>query len=588
MVDPKRVRRRDELDPSYTKRDKEEIENYLRELGKELSEGRWTSDDAADIGNVLVNLMATMGDMINLYMDKQALEAFLVRARERKNVISHLKPLMGKIRPPVPPKVTQRFYADHNRSIIIPKFYTVTNEGKLDRLIEYHTIEETSIEPSEGGYVDVEAIEGRKVDLGRKYRADIDEFNRIFLNVDDISYRATDVVIDGEQWYEVDSVNLVMLEHEIPGYEPEDQRVYAIEEDREGDFFVRLRPSWQSYVDDPDNVNIDIRYITTTGSTIGAEVLTRLTESLYDVPATEEEEPLNVIDIVTTVNHASSLGYEPEQDLDTATYTAIKDASRMGLNVTLQDYKAYLDNYPGIAKGAAYDWTSMWRQVIGEALYGGYDYDKEPVSMYLLTQPFKIYLPIAMEHDVGGEFEEPPKPSSEYLFDLEDEMNRFRVSYQELHLRYEQRFLLDENDEPRSDLWLSFFKDEEYSSDPDDLIVQVGDPLVIYQPVNLMIRLTVPYDFKESDRAGVSYAVTQRMLEFFRPIHHEFGRHIHLSSINAAILGAHEGILHAFIKEPECLEEHIRMKSPFHFPYLKSVDFDWVKEDEYAYYRYRW
>lgn len=85
----------------YTNIDYESIRAALLELARErLPE--WTDHSPNDLGVVLVELFAAMGDALFYYLDRVANESYLETAQERKSVV-HLLRLIGyELRPPLP------------------------------------------------------------------------------------------------------------------------------------------------------------------------------------------------------------------------------------------------------------------------------------------------------------------------------------------------------------------------------------------------------------------------------------------------------------------------------------------------------
>lgn len=51
----------------------------------------WTDEDVANFGNILVEMLAFVGDVLTKYQDNQAGEAYLLRATQRKNVLALCK-----------------------------------------------------------------------------------------------------------------------------------------------------------------------------------------------------------------------------------------------------------------------------------------------------------------------------------------------------------------------------------------------------------------------------------------------------------------------------------------------------------------
>src|SRR5215467_14950465 len=62
----------------------------------------WTDRSEADLGVVLIELFAYMGDILSYYQDRLANEAFLTTAQERRSVINHLRLLGYEMAPAAP------------------------------------------------------------------------------------------------------------------------------------------------------------------------------------------------------------------------------------------------------------------------------------------------------------------------------------------------------------------------------------------------------------------------------------------------------------------------------------------------------
>jgi len=207
----------------------------------------------------------------------------------------------------------------------------------------------------------------------------------------------------------------------------------------------------------------------------------------------------------------------------------------------------------------AYDWTSLWLAKPSDPEDPGDYWEDElvPVDDYLMYKPFKIYIPIALRAE--KDYEEPPKPTDDFLNEIGKELDDIRVSYQQLFLRVDPDSLPEGQDE-------------------DEWGRKAGDPWVLYYPIEMSVRVTVPGDYTERGKQEVETALRRNLLGYFEPQNHEFGQPIPLPSLNRVVVEAHEDILHAFITVPKCTKEMIFMPSPYHFPYLKEVAVDIVED----------
>src|SRR5882672_9615827 len=62
----------------------------------------WTDQSPADLGSLLVDLFAYMGDVVLYYQDRIASESFLDTAVERRSVLNLLRLIGYELQPPVP------------------------------------------------------------------------------------------------------------------------------------------------------------------------------------------------------------------------------------------------------------------------------------------------------------------------------------------------------------------------------------------------------------------------------------------------------------------------------------------------------
>lgn len=96
----------------------------LREAMLEFARDRvpeWTDHSANDIGVLLVDTFAHMGDLLLYYVDRLVQESYLETAVERRSVVKLLRLIGYELRPPVPASadLTLRFKADSSAAFTI-------------------------------------------------------------------------------------------------------------------------------------------------------------------------------------------------------------------------------------------------------------------------------------------------------------------------------------------------------------------------------------------------------------------------------------------------------------------------------------
>src|SRR5580692_5104647 len=84
----------------YTNKDFQSLRQALLGLARyRLPE--WTDQSPSDLGSLLVDLFAYMGDVVLYYQDRLANESFLQTAVERRSVLNTLRLVGYELAPPV-------------------------------------------------------------------------------------------------------------------------------------------------------------------------------------------------------------------------------------------------------------------------------------------------------------------------------------------------------------------------------------------------------------------------------------------------------------------------------------------------------
>lgn len=92
---------------------------------------QWTDFAEASLGNVLLEMLAAIGDILSFYLDQQANEAFLATVTQRKNLIRILKRMQYKLRSARPAEAILRFTLDQPAvaPVTIPARTVVMTQG---------------------------------------------------------------------------------------------------------------------------------------------------------------------------------------------------------------------------------------------------------------------------------------------------------------------------------------------------------------------------------------------------------------------------------------------------------------------------
>ena len=88
----------------YTAKDYEELRAGMLRLARERVP-EWTDHSAGDLGVMLVELFASMGDVLSHYQDRIVAESYLATAHERKSAVDLLRLIGYELDPPRPASV---------------------------------------------------------------------------------------------------------------------------------------------------------------------------------------------------------------------------------------------------------------------------------------------------------------------------------------------------------------------------------------------------------------------------------------------------------------------------------------------------
>jgi hypothetical protein len=155
----------------YTNKDYASLRAGLLELAREkLPE--WTDHSPNDLGVVLLELFATMGDILLYYQDRIANESYLETAVERQSVINLLRLIGYELRPPQPASADLTLLFEDVKDEETPTKVRIPTDA------EFETTKEATGEPVRFRYVR-EALEFTLQDLPTRHDWD-DQVYRSF------------------------------------------------------------------------------------------------------------------------------------------------------------------------------------------------------------------------------------------------------------------------------------------------------------------------------------------------------------------------------------------------------------------------
>lgn len=317
---------------SYTNKDFEAI---LQEMVAAIPSAtdRWTDFNTSDVGIAILELLSMSLENLHYYLDHQANEAFLSRARERKNVINLCKLIAYRLAGHTSSTTILQFTltAPHFARIDIPK-YTRCATQDTDTQLVFATVN-TAIIPVGETTVIVGARQG--VPKTERFSS-TGELNQ--------RYRVSEVLVDRDS-FEVIVNEVVWEQVDSFASAQSSDRQYVVEIDVEGNVEVVFGDNFFGYAP-PSSItkNIVVTYLITEGSggNIGSNSVKTVLSDLFDVIGNEVS--------LSVTNLQSATGGDDEETLEHAKRQAPAELSALYRAMTKSDFIALSDGFSGVGK----------------------------------------------------------------------------------------------------------------------------------------------------------------------------------------------------------------------------------------------
>lgn len=341
---------------SYDKMDYYSILEYLKKQAEYFSDGDWTDFSDADIGTVLLKLMAMNADATNYQIEKGVSELYLDTAIERVNAIALCK-LIG-----YEPKHYQSSVVDINmiytnepdEDLILPA-YTMLSDSTGN--IRFYTLEDFHIYT---GMNTIKAYQGNIVFKEYSY-SDIDDNGRIYLDDYDIG---TNTIVLSQA-----GLKFTCVDNALYG---EGELCFSVHIDLNNRLYIQLPTYYATIISNTTAINI--AYLLSDGieGRVGSNVINGILS-------------LSNGDTINYTNqNASEGGYDPES-VEDIRKEAPAYASTMNTLVTLNDFRILSADFLGLADAVALDYNYPESGLIQPTDDGEVN-DAYKVNLYLLPE----------------------------------------------------------------------------------------------------------------------------------------------------------------------------------------------------------
>lgn len=328
---------------SYTKRDYESSRKEGLAQIPVISKGAWTDLNATDPGVIILDYVHALVDMINYYQDHQALETFIVTAKERANIFRLAKQLSYKVRSAKGAicDVVLTSYLLYDHPIRIPKYTSISSVTGIN----YLTIEDYYL-PANNSKVTVTCSQG--VLASMKYKGTgISRFS----NIEDA---ANQTVVLNTKGIDIDSIKITdntgitwkPVDYVV--FSTEVDKVYQVDLNPDDTITIRFGDGERGVVPKEDD-EFNIEYVVTEGENgkVGVHSLKFMNSKITDTNG-------DYVELIPDNYEISNGGSFSQSSSEIVALApgAIKAQNRA---VTLSDFENLAKLVDGVADAKAYD-----------------------------------------------------------------------------------------------------------------------------------------------------------------------------------------------------------------------------------------
>ncbi|CAM2070205.1 putative baseplate assembly protein [Sulfidibacter corallicola] len=323
----------------YSRRDYESIRRDL--IAKiPLLTDQWTDHNPSDLGMVLLELFAAVGDLLAHHQDTIAAETYLATAQERQNLINLCALIGYRLDRPVPAATVIQFEVDAplTEDLAIPRgtacVAAVPDENGTIEEIPFVTSENATLVTGER-VVQVAAVQGRLFE--ESFAATGAAWQQFELHAHDLAQGHFHLWVDDDPWSEVahfqDAIH--------------SSRQFVLTTDGDDLTRVRFGDGIRGAIPQAGQT-VKVTYLRTLGTrgNLGPRLINRTTETFYagGLPIR-----LRVTNLIPATGGAN------RESIDHARLQAPAELEALWRGVTKDNYQALVEGFPGVAKAQVID-----------------------------------------------------------------------------------------------------------------------------------------------------------------------------------------------------------------------------------------
>lgn len=336
---------------AYDKMDYYSVLEYLKQQAKYFSNNVWTDFSDADIGAVLLKLLAMNTDTTNYQVEKGISELYIDTVVERTNAIALCKLIGYEPRHYESAVVNIVVSGTSANQQVLPKQSLFTNNS---RDVYYYTLEDYTLN---SGDTTVEAYEGTLVNVNRAI-SDITNTGTIILDDYNIATNTVKVIQGGASFTKVDNA--------LYG---DGDACFSVHLNSDNQIYIQLPPYYSNFI---TNATIEISYLLSSG--VEGRVGSGILNGIFSIDG---------VQYAYNNPEASEGGYNPET-VEEIRNEAPRYASTMNTLVTLNDFRILAKDFSGISDVVALDYNYPESGL--KQPDGGNVNDAYKVNLYILPE----------------------------------------------------------------------------------------------------------------------------------------------------------------------------------------------------------
>lgn len=362
----------------YDRKDITGLRNYLVSLIDAFIEQygvrNWSDRNESDMGMLFLELAAGMSDMLDYYLDKQALENYLPTATVRRNLKRIVSLVDYQLMGPVPSRVPAVFELSRHMDFdfTIPKYFQVSYSRGRGNI--YYATSEDILVPAGTTTIRADLLQGIVNEVNMTV-ADLTRNRKVTLDSTSVAQSSVCVFIGGEEWTRVDDV----LIEDVFG------RKFSVYEDIDDRPVVEFGYSYEDYLPKRGDGTTDIdapvviKFLNTAGAhgNVSAGKIDTIEGSL-------EVNGHDIASLMSVSNLQDSVGGRDREDMESARIMAPHVWHSERRMTTEADYRRFIEGIDGVQRAQVITW---------ETDEGKYIYVPYQVSVYVLPDGDGLYTP---------------------------------------------------------------------------------------------------------------------------------------------------------------------------------------------------